>query len=116
MEIAGIGTDIEEISRFAKILPATKKRVFTSRETAYCDGKAEPSQHLAGKFAAKEAVVKSLGSAGVKTGIRDIEIINSDEGPPRAVLPNNLVGKYEALVSISHSGDMALAFSVLLKK
>ena len=64
MEIVGLGVDICEIARMERALarhPTLRERVFTPEEIAYCDSKARPAESYAGRFAAREAVIKALG-------------------------------------------------------
>ena len=64
MEIVGLGVDICEIARMERALarhPTMRARVFTPEEIAYCDAKARPAETYAGRFAAREAVIKALG-------------------------------------------------------
>ena len=64
MEILGLGVDICEIERMERAIgrhPAMRERVFTPEERAYCDAKARPAESYAGRFAAREAVIKALG-------------------------------------------------------
>ena len=65
MATAGIGVDMLEISRMERVLerrPNFARRVFTDEERAYCDRCARPAEHYAARFAAREAVVKALGT------------------------------------------------------
>ncbi|MFN8232151.1 MAG: holo-ACP synthase [Actinomycetota bacterium] len=64
MDILGLGVDICEIARMERALarhPTMRERVFTADERAYCDAKARPAESYAGRFAAREAVIKALG-------------------------------------------------------
>ncbi len=89
-EQVGLGVDIVEIERMARILkrtPSFARRVFSEQEQAYCDSTANPAAHYATRFAAKEAVLKALGtgfSDGI--GVRDIEVKRTSKGRPYAVL------------------------------
>ena len=82
----GLGVDIVSIERMRKILkrtPSFSRRVFSEAERVYCDAKAQPEVHYATRFAAKEAVVKALGtgfSEGI--GVRDIEVRRTSKGRP----------------------------------
>ena len=123
--IYGIGVDIIKIERFKKVLERWGdrlcKRVFTPQELAICQSKAEPSRHLALRFAAKEAFLKALGR-GMFQGIawNDIEITNDPSGRPHM----NVQGEAERLcrekgikeifVSISHEAEYGVA-QVLLE-
>ena len=86
----GLGVDIVEIERMRRILartPSFARKVFSEAERAYCDAKANPEVHYATRFAAKEAVVKALGtgfSEGI--GVRDIEVRRTTKGRPYVVL------------------------------
>ena len=87
----GLGVDIVEIERMRVILqrtPRFKERVFTADERAYCDGTASPEIHYATRFAAKEAVLKALGTGfGCgKYDPRDVEVRRSAKGRPYVVL------------------------------
>ncbi len=86
----GLGVDIVEIARMRAILkrtPSFRTRVFSEAEQAYCDATAAPEIHYATRFAAKEAVVKALGT-GFTQGIsvRDIEVRRTSKGRPYVVL------------------------------
>ena len=86
----GLGVDIVEIERMRKILkrsPAFARKVFSAEECRYCDATAQPAVHYATRFAAKEAVLKALGT-GFSQGIgaRDVEVRRTSKGRPYAVL------------------------------
>ena len=86
----GLGVDIVEIERMRKILkrsPAFARKVFSCEECCYCDATSQPEVHYATRFAAKEAVLKALGtgfSEGI--GVRDVEVRRTSKGRPYAVL------------------------------
>ena len=76
MAMAGIGVDMLEIERMERVLarrPNFARRVFTEEERAYCEKCARPAEHYAARFAAREAVVKALGT-GFSDGVsfRDV--------------------------------------------
>jgi len=111
-------TDVERIRRgWERTGESFLKKAFTTREINYCRAFPDPWPHLAGRFAAKESVIKALG-----TGLepRDVEIRRAGFGPPRVVLLGSAKriadskGVTEIKVSISHSGGIALAFAVAL--
>ncbi len=85
-----LGVDIVEIDRMRTILkrsPTFARRAFSSEEQAYCNATAAPEFHYATRFAAKEAVLKALGtgfSQGI--GMKDVEVALDAKGKPRAVL------------------------------
>ena len=88
MNIIGIGTDIVECVRIAKMIERHGElfleRVYTSNEMLYCSQRKAATQHYAGRWAAKEAVLKALGT-GWTRGIQwtDIEVQNDPVGRPR---------------------------------
>jgi len=81
--IYGIGIDIVNIPQFRTAIERWgdrfKKRVFTKKELEYCNGRTFTEQHLAARFAAKEAFIKALGR-GIK--LTNIEVLNNQEGKP----------------------------------
>lgn len=117
--IIGIGNDIIEISRIEKVINRFHEKfldkIFTPAEQEYCNRYQDRQRRYAGRFAAKEAIVKAMG-----TGIRDninwlsIEITNSPEGKPIVTLSPELKHQfnYQILISISHCRDYATAFAV----
>ena len=124
MRILGIGTDITECERIARMLERHPEsfagRVFTDAENAYCSrGKRQSAEHYTGRWAAKEAVLKALGT-GWSSGItwRDIEILNEPSGKPYVRLTGAAAeiarekGINEIQISISHCVSHAVAFAV----
>lgn len=110
MATAGIGVDMLEISRMERVLerrPNFARRVFTDEERAYCDRCARPAEHYAARFAAREAVVKALGT-GFADGVsfRDVSVGRDDSGRPRER------GIREIALSISHTHDVAVANAI----
>lgn len=86
----GLGVDVVDISRMERIIkrsPAFTTRVFSEAERSYCNNNALASAHYAARFAAKEAVVKALGT-GFSDGIvvRDVEIVHTAHGRPVVAL------------------------------
>ena len=85
-----LGVDIVEIERMRAILkrsPAFARKGFSEDEQAYCNATAAPEFHYATRFAAKEAVLKALGtgfSQGI--GVRDVEVVLDAKGKPRVKL------------------------------
>ena len=114
--IRGVGVDIESVGRIEKALNTRGerflKRVFTGSEAAYCLGMPRPAIHLAGRFAAKEAVKKAAGAGRRWT---DIEIINDENRKPVVHIKNQDKGVIINL-SISHSDDYAVAFATFEEK
>ncbi|OGI17023.1 MAG: holo-[acyl-carrier-protein] synthase [Candidatus Melainabacteria bacterium RIFOXYA12_FULL_32_12] len=113
-----IGTDIECIKRFETIKPDDKfsEKVYTNIELEYCFKKQYPAQHLAVRFAAKEAIIKALSASGVlQVNYTDIEIRNDKNNIPTAKVNTNIMKSYKIKISLSHCEDKAIAF-VLLEK
>jgi|WP_141677934.1 holo-[acyl-carrier protein] synthase len=118
----GIGIDIIEIERIKDAILSKdrfKDRFFTESEIAYCELHKSPWVHYAGRFAAKEAIVKALGTGFRGFKWQDIEIIKDELGKPKVRLhnqANNLakeLGITEIIISISHSRDYAVANAVV---
>ncbi len=125
MNVLGIGTDITECLRIAQMIERHGElfvgRVYTPAEIEYCRSRKLATQHFAGRWAAKEAVLKALGT-GWRRGIswRDIEVISGPGGRPQASLSGGAgdvaerIGICSVLVSISHCRSHATAFAVAL--
>ena len=115
-----IGTDIVEVDRINKLLLKSvdlfKNRVFTTLEQKYCDNKSSPSIHYAGRFAAKESIIKAVKSSGYKNPItfKDIEILPSYSGAP--IVDLHFVLEGECKVSISHTESHAIASALYIQK
>ncbi len=115
--IKGLGSDIIAVARIGKAISRNGQRflttVFTDQEIAYCQQFHDSMRHFAGRFAAKEAIVKAIGT-GFRHGItwKDIEIINDIHGKPEATLSQSiqtLVGAGQILLTISHCHEYATA-------
>lgn len=120
----GLGVDIVEIERMERILAgsqAFEEKVFSQAERDYCNSKANPATHFALRFAAKEAVVKALGT-GFSEGIwvRDIEVERSKSGKPLVKLSGRAlevarergVRDLSLSLSFTHSDAVACALAV----
>ncbi len=116
MAIIGIGTDIIEIKRIKQLHEKSSRfslKVFSESELDYCLSKKEYAQHLAVRFAAKEAVAKALGKS---FSWQDVEIGNDDLGKPVVVLKGEAkiaAKNFKVLLSMSHSRDYACAVAVV---
>ena len=120
----GLGVDIVEIARVRRILertPSFRERVFSEEERANCDATANPEVHYATRFAAKEAVLKALGtgfSQGI--GVRDVEVRRTSKGRPYAVLTGRAKQVAQALgvrelplsLSYTHTDAVACAMAI----
>lgn len=125
MSILGIGTDITECLRIAQMIERYGEvflnRVFTPAEIRYCQSRKQTTQHFTGRWAAKEAVFKALGT-GWQRGIhwRDLEIRNDPGGRPVVALQagaRDLVverGIRQLLVTISHCRSHAVAYALAI--
>lgn len=108
-----VGVDIVEISRvraLARRNPRFLKRVFSASEIAYCRAKKNPWPHFAVRFAAKEAVYKTLGVADVP--LTSISVSRDRAGRPRVAIAGKPALKLK--LSLSHGRDHAVAFAVRL--
>jgi holo-[acyl-carrier protein] synthase len=122
--ITGVGTDIVQIARIRKLRPSAVSRILTPLEEAYCRKHVAADERIAGRFAAKEAILKALGT-GLGGGVtwRQIEILPDEQGAPKAKFSGAVARKMKALanpqhathchLSISHQGEYAVAFVVL---
>jgi holo-[acyl-carrier protein] synthase len=118
--IVGLGLDIAEIDRIQAAITRhgapILERLYTPAEVAYCESHRNKFERYAGRFAAKEAAMKALGT-GWRRGVRwrDIEIIRERSGKPTLALKGAAKRIAEGLsvrnisVTITHSGNLALA-------
>ena len=124
MNIVGIGVDVEPIESF-RARPLSKRRAFYERvfspsEISYCSKFRESAPHFAVRFCAKEAVVKASRSV-VDMNISDIYIENNADGAPAVFARSkktkiqNFFKKHRAMVSLSHSDDVAMAFVIVTR-
>jgi holo-[acyl-carrier protein] synthase len=124
--IVGTGVDLIEIDRvraaYRRRAQRFLKRLFTPAESSYCLRKKDPSESLAGRFAAKEAALKAFSHGfGGRWKWRDIEVVREPSGKPTL----KLHGRFEELrvergisrmhLSIAHSKGDALAWVILEK-
>lgn len=118
----GLGVDIVEIGRMEQILqrsPRFAYRVFTDEERAYCEGHHRPAVRYATHFAAKEAVLKALGT-GFAEGIAftDVEVTHDEKGKPLALLHGRAqeiadsLGILEIPLSLSRTNETAVANAI----
>jgi holo-[acyl-carrier protein] synthase len=115
------GVDIVKIERFQTLHPAIRarfiNRVYTPHEIKLCGNR---NESLAGRFAAKEAVAKTLGCGIGPVRWQDIEIIATEELQPELVLhgPAAEIARQQGLklwaVSITHTQEYAMAFAVAM--
>ena len=120
--IYGIGIDIVKIERMRTVVKKWGqrflKRVFTEKELTYCFEKKEPYLSLAVRFAAKEALVKAMGS-GAPVSLTDIEVMNMESGKPLIKVDGKLKEIFDdksikkAHLSLSHVHDYGVACVIL---
>ena len=122
--IYGVGTDIVEINRIRKVIEKQKeaflKRVFTQNEIREGNSRKKPGIYYAGRWAAKEALSKALGTGiGKECNWTDIEISNEKHGSPKCSIfgnaqklaKKNNINKIH--VSISHEQEYACSTVIL---
>lgn len=118
--IRGIGSDIIEVDRIQAAMnrhgERFLQRIFSAEEIRYCSSHQDAARHFAGRFAAKEAIVKALGT-GFRQGVtwQDIEILNDRLGKPEVILTARLLelcGNAPIMVTISHCKQYATATAI----
>ena len=124
--IIGLGLDATDIPRIVATIDRFGdrflRRIFTPGEISYCTRRRQPAIHFAGRFAAKEAAMKALGT-GHSRGVlwRDIEVVRRG-GPPQVQLHGGAGRRFAAmngatsLLTITHTDELALAQVMILGK
>jgi holo-[acyl-carrier protein] synthase len=123
--IIGLGIDATDIPRIAATLERYGERfitrIFTDGEIAYCRRRREPAIHFAGRFAAKEAAMKALGTGHSQNVLwRDVEVVRRG-GPPQLQFHGGAarrfaaIGAQSSLLTITHSETLALAQVLILR-
>jgi holo-[acyl-carrier protein] synthase len=116
--ILGTGVDITEVRRLKQAVDkwgdAFLRRVFTEGELENAKTRGSRFQHLAGRFAAKEAIFKAMGDPGLNW--QDVEILNDRDGKPCCRILNSKGAKLQVIVSISHVKTYAVANAIITKK
>lgn len=121
MSVAGLGVDIVEIARMERALaksPNIRQRAFSSEEQAYCDSTSRPEIHYALRFAAKEAVLKALGTGFTGMRFTDVEVMRDEKGRPYPRLSGRAAqvaaerGIVEMHLSLSFTHATAVASAV----
>ena len=114
-----VGVDLVEVGRVARLVrrySTAADRLFTDRERAYCQGRRRSDEHMAARFAAKEAVFKAFGR-GTREGMRwrDVEVVNERSGRPTVRLAGDAAawaerrGLAELELSLAHTSELAVA-------
>ncbi|MDR1684006.1 MAG: holo-ACP synthase [Elusimicrobiota bacterium] len=114
MQIINVGIDIEEVKRIGRLKEPVLNRVFTAAELSYCRSKKNPGQHLAARFAAKEAVFKAIDFD--ELALKKIEVIKNKNNKPEILLHDKRAKNILFKVSLTHTKNYAAAFVVAYKK
>lgn len=121
--ITGLGVDIVEIDRMRDALarrPRMKERIFSADERKYCEKRSRPEVHYALRFAAKEAVLKALGTGFKGMRFTDVEVVRETTGRPvprlsgRAAEVAAELGVVEMHLSLSFTHTTAVASAVAI--
>ena len=116
LERMGLGVDVQEVAAFEDHAAGSERaflqRVFTPRELEWCRSMPHPAQHLAARFAAKEAVIKALAPFAAAS-FEQIEIERDDDGRPSARLSLDGPGAFAVRLSLSHSDTQAMAAAIV---
>lgn len=108
-----LGTDIESIARFRALDRKTHQnfldKIFTAAELEFSYATRNPAEHLAVRFAAKEAVIKSYSSAGCTPPLHNqIEVLNDERGAPYVKVDDRAIIR----ITLSHCDDKAIAVAI----
>lgn len=126
--VLGIGVDLIENERMHYMLKkwgdAFKKRIFLRKEQEYCDSKAIPYRHYAGRFAVKESVSKAFGTGvGPHISWLDMEVVRDDRTGAPSVRIKGKAGRLakkrgvkRILISLSHTKNYAVAQALILAR
>ena len=119
----GVGIDAVEIDRFRLALqrtPRLAERLFSDAERAYAARRNDPTERLAARFAAKEAVMKAMGVGLWKFSFRDVEVVRGPLGAPAVKLAGKAAelaaerGVTEWRLSLTHTERTAQAIAIAL--
>ena len=114
--IVGVGTDLTDVDDLRRALsrrPGLRHRLFTAAEWEYSERHRDPMPHLAGRFAAKEAVMKCLRSGLGSVGFNEIEVGHDDSGAPKVSLSGRAAERADSLgvvgwwISLTHTSTLA---------
>jgi holo-[acyl-carrier protein] synthase len=116
-----VGIDVVDIARMDRLLqefPGLGARLFTSGESEYSYSRPHPADHLAARFAAKEATFKALGRGWPRLSWHQVEVVTKGyREPPQLHLSGRaaeLAGDCTPLVSLAHDGGIAIAEVLLV--
>lgn len=118
MQVLGVGTDLVDVDRLRNVIsrtPGIVDRVFTGAERADAGRRRDPTERYAARFAAKEAVMKALGTGMFTFPFREVEVVTAPDGAPRIDLHGRAAavarqaGVVDLQVSLTHTGQVAHA-------
>lgn len=126
MLIVSTGVDIVEVSRIKRAINKWRdkflKRIFTEKEISYSNQKSASHQHLAARFAAKEAVLKAFGDSTIhRVEWTNVEILNDEFGKPivklfgEALKAKQNKNITDIIISMSHTRTYAVANAILIR-
>ncbi|MCC7363124.1 MAG: 4'-phosphopantetheinyl transferase superfamily protein [Dehalococcoidia bacterium] len=112
-----VGVDVEPVDSFRRLAFVDNRRLyerlFTAAEIAYCQGQADPAQHFAARFAAKEAVLKA-GGAALGLNVSQVEVVRRSDGEPVLRIFDGGAGDEASFrVSLGHTHELAYAVAVM---
>jgi holo-[acyl-carrier protein] synthase len=122
--VIGVGLDVVDVIRFREVLartPSMRDRCFTPGELAYADQANDPTERLAVRFAAKEAVMKAFGVGLGAFGFHDCEVVRDPSGEPHVVLSGKAAdlmaerGASRLLLSLTHTTVVAQAIVLAVR-
>ena len=118
----GCGVDVVDVSRFRRVMErggeAFRRRVFTKQEEAYARARPRTSLlHLAGRFAAKEAVIKAMSQVDPRRvpSMKQVEVRNDRWGRPHILLHGKDLKRLAIHVSLAHVDSVAVASAIALR-
>ena len=115
LDIENIGIDIVSVNRFKNKIFSENisfyKKIFLQSEIDYCNKFKSPYEHFAGKFALKEAVIKSINE---DVGLSEI-VTSHTNSKPIVKIKKSLSNKYNFIASISHEKEFAIAVAISIK-
>lgn len=121
VSIVGIGIDVVDVARMRETLsrtPSLRERCFTPGERAYAERARDPTERLAVRFAAKEAVMKAMGVGLGAFGFHDVEVVRADDGVPSLLISGDAARLADNLgiarwhLSLTHTETTAAAYVI----
>ena len=110
-----IGIDIQDVERMKRLIGTPRmERIFSARELRYLETKNFAPKTMAGLYAAKEAFFKAMGTGVLLSKLNRVEVLHSETGAPYLVCEELLPEGAEVSISISHTGQVAVAVCVVV--